>query len=158
METCSITSWFPRVHLYGNVFVTRSIAMGLHVTICTTCLAINISRFSLHRTDLFMDLVWFSKQLHFPKQCSLSWRDVLLDLRLSQRWLRRVLSYGIYNALQSCESQPTFRTNISPPSSGSKSKPSNELVWNRQQTAPCLLPGPCWFLACLILRLWIWKR
>jgi hypothetical protein len=33
MEMCSLTIWFPRIHLYGNVFVTRSLAMGLHVTI-----------------------------------------------------------------------------------------------------------------------------
>jgi hypothetical protein len=30
-EMCSITNWFPRIHLYRNVFVTSSLAMGLHI-------------------------------------------------------------------------------------------------------------------------------
>jgi hypothetical protein len=30
---CSITNIFPRIHLYGNVFVTHVLAMGLHVTL-----------------------------------------------------------------------------------------------------------------------------
>jgi hypothetical protein len=34
-----------------------------------------------------------------------------------------------YNAVYSIESQPTFRKNMSPPSSGSKNKQSKKLVW-----------------------------
>jgi hypothetical protein len=30
----TVTCWFPRIYHGGNVFVTRSVAMGLHVTIC----------------------------------------------------------------------------------------------------------------------------
>jgi hypothetical protein len=48
------------------------------------------------------------------------------------------------NAMYSAESQLTFRRSISPPSSGSKNKPSHLL--------------PRWYLARFILRPWRWKR
>jgi hypothetical protein len=40
-ETCFVTSLFPRIYLYGNVFATRSLVMGLHVTIHNTASNIN---------------------------------------------------------------------------------------------------------------------
>jgi hypothetical protein len=46
-----------------------------------------------------------------------------------------------YNALLSVESQPTFRRNISHPSSGSKNKPSKEPA-----NSSCLITASCWFL------------
>jgi hypothetical protein len=52
----------------------------------------------------------------------------MLDLRFSQRWLRRALLMG-YNTMQSSESQYAFRRNISPPHSAE----------------PCLLPASCSF-------------
>jgi hypothetical protein len=39
-EKCFVTSWFPRIHLHGKVFVTRSLPMGLHVTICENILCV----------------------------------------------------------------------------------------------------------------------
>jgi hypothetical protein len=50
-----------------------------------------------------------------------------------------------YKAEQSGESQPTFRKNISPPFSESKSK-------------LFLLPALCWFLAWFAIWPWIWRQ
>jgi hypothetical protein len=41
-------------------------------------------------------------------------------------WFEELYLLG-YNAMHSVESQPTFRRNMSPPSSGSKNKPSNKI-------------------------------
>jgi hypothetical protein len=54
-------------------------------------------------------------------------QSCLLDLRLSQQWLRSVL------AVYSVESQQTFRRNISPPSSGSN-KPSKVPAWKQAES------------------------
>jgi hypothetical protein len=39
-----------------------------------------------------------------------------------------------YNAVQSVDSQPTFRRNISPPSSGPKHKPSKKATWKHRES------------------------
>jgi hypothetical protein len=62
------------------------------------------------------------------------------DLRFLQRWLWRVLSPGIQRRV--VRSQPMFRRNISPPSSGSN-KPRNIPAWKQVES---------W------LPLWRWRR
>jgi hypothetical protein len=56
------------------------------------------------------------------------------------------LSYGAvllwYNAMQSVEKEPMFRRNISPSSSGSKSKPSKKPVWS-MKLATCFMLVSC---------------
>jgi hypothetical protein len=52
------TCWFPRIQLYVNVFATRSLAMGLHVTVLFRRIAecrIEVVSFSAH---LRQDLGW----------------------------------------------------------------------------------------------------
>jgi hypothetical protein len=63
----------------------------------------------------------------------------ILGLKFSKRWLRRVLSSGIYWRVAG-ESQPTFRSNISPPTSGSKIEPSKKpaLLTACFMLVPCL--------------------
>jgi hypothetical protein len=51
-----------------------------------------------------------------------------------------------YNAVYPIESQPTFRRNMSPPSSGSKKEPCKKL------------PASLWFLGSLILQLFLFLR
>jgi hypothetical protein len=43
-----------------------------------------------------------------------------------------------YNAVQSVESRPTFRRNLSSPSSGSKNKPIKKPVWKQVASRPQL--------------------
>jgi hypothetical protein len=52
-----------------------------------------------------------------------------------------------YNAVQSVKCQPTFRRNISPPSSGSKNKLSKKAAWKQVASR-----------ARLILRPWRWRQ
>jgi hypothetical protein len=62
-ETCSLTSWFPGTHLYGSVFITRSLAMGLHVT-CSHLKAVRpeyltgVPPFLLPRAELGFIFSW----------------------------------------------------------------------------------------------------
>jgi hypothetical protein len=58
------------------------------------------------------------------------------DLRFSQRWLWKVLSLE-YNVVQSVEPYPTFRRNMSPPTSDSKNELSKNIGWSRQQEELC---------------------
>jgi hypothetical protein len=44
-----------------------------------------------------------------------------------------------YNAVWPVESQPTFRRNLSPLSSGSKNKPSKKLAWKQAASHPASL-------------------
>jgi hypothetical protein len=60
-----------------------------------------------------------------------------------------------YKTVNSVESQPTFRRNMSPPSSGSKSKSSKKPGW--KQSPVCHVVSQC-YLAWLILRRWKWRR
>jgi hypothetical protein len=48
-----------------------------------------------------------------------------------------------YNAMQSVESQQTFRRNMSPPSSGSKNKPSKKTEWKHVESRIRLILPPC---------------
>jgi hypothetical protein len=60
-----------------------------------------------------------------------------------------------YNALQSGESQPTFRRNVSPQYSCSS------FIYNIRSSASNLLCSvyiSCWFLALFVLQPWKWRR
>jgi hypothetical protein len=61
-------------------------------------------------------------------------------------WILELYHLG-QNVVQSVESQPTVRRNVSPLSSGSK---------NKQRL--CSLPALCWLFAWLILRSSRWRR
>jgi hypothetical protein len=70
------------------------------------------------------------------------------DFRLCRIWSSHSGVYEEYyllgyNAVQSVESQPTFRRNISPPSSGSTNRPSMKLSWKNVAS---------------IALLWRWRR
>jgi hypothetical protein len=57
----------------------------------------------------------------------LIWKSyIITDHPIPDKVIPEELYLLRYNAVQSIESQPTFRRNISPPSSGSKNKPSKK--------------------------------
>jgi hypothetical protein len=70
-------------------------------------------------------------------------RDVVLNEFLNMFRVEEFHLLG-YNAAKSAGSHPTFRRNISPPSSGLNSKPGK----------PCLLLALCWCPAWLTLQHW----
>jgi hypothetical protein len=70
-ETCSVASWFPRIHLYGNVFVTRSLATGLHVSIIQMTCSI------MYWTECRIEVVSFSLNLRQNP----GWRTGCSELR-----------------------------------------------------------------------------
>jgi hypothetical protein len=57
-------------------------------------------------------------------------------LRLESNLQIEKFSFLEHNAVWSVESQPTFRRNISPQSSGSKNKPNKKPTRSKQQTEP----------------------
>jgi hypothetical protein len=66
---------------------------------------------------------------------------------------RYPLDRRLYNTVQSVERQPTFRRNISPPSSGSNNKPSKKAAESMWQAEPLLA-----LLAWSIFRPRRWRR
>jgi hypothetical protein len=82
--------------------------------------------------------------------CTLYIRNSGLQVIQSYRWFTHFIQFSVTHVLVSkyfviiefhhlkydvwsCESQPTFRVNMSPTSSGETNKPSKEAVWNWQQ-------------------------